>query len=624
MTAGSGEGGGRHARRDVPEDLGPGESTPAAGTSGSSTSGPSPDAIPTQALPVFRREASGETARVRAVAPRVASALPAIGGDEIRDAPASARATIERRRRARGEDGTTEAGTTASGAAAGSDQAGGTRAAGAATGVEAGPADAAGARAAEAADGFAADDGPDLADVELVPIGGKGRPRRVPGALLSAGGGTAETPPPAEPAQSPAAQVEPDPQLPAAQVEPDPQSPAEPVEPAQTPAEQVEVPEQRAPLPPVPPEVATPVLNSPKPALVPAVREPGSPPVAPRHAAAGPPDVVDAEVVDDPTGEHRAVIDATAAEMVSALTHVAFRDARTDEWAVVPTDPAGVPALDEPGVELAPVPRSGPVVLESDSWETSSLPVIPADSYQGRRRKASSGSLARWLVVIGVVLALSAAVAIPFLITSGGGSQTPEAEGPPSSEPAVPVVVSSPTPEPTEEPYMPIGEASPTPPPTPSRTAVSPSASAAAFTLTLQAESGSLSGCAQAVNVAGASGGRVVDRLGGGWSGCMGRGVVTFNNVSLQSGTYRVTIYYVFNQSNGDATRNARLRVDRNGPGADGPTIDHTYANTKTCCQSWTTSTFTITTGTFAISFTSPGPQQNRAPALDRIVIQKV
>ena len=54
----------------------------------------------TQALPLVRRDGTGEPPSVRAVARRVPSALPALGRDEIIDAPHSARITADRRRRA--------------------------------------------------------------------------------------------------------------------------------------------------------------------------------------------------------------------------------------------------------------------------------------------------------------------------------------------------------------------------------------------------------------------------------------------------------------------------------------------------------------------------------------------
>ena len=79
--------GGRHARPDEPDEV----------DASVDASGITP---PTQPLPVVRREGP-ETRHVRAVAKRVPSALPALGRDDVSGMPASVRAAIDRRRRAR-------------------------------------------------------------------------------------------------------------------------------------------------------------------------------------------------------------------------------------------------------------------------------------------------------------------------------------------------------------------------------------------------------------------------------------------------------------------------------------------------------------------------------------------
>ena len=116
MTAGVGEDGGLHAAPIVPEaaaeaptdapeaeagdaaafdaEVHPVEATETVGAADSSRSSV------TQALPMVRHEGTGESPSVRAVARRVPSALPALGRDEITDAPLSARTTADRRRRA--------------------------------------------------------------------------------------------------------------------------------------------------------------------------------------------------------------------------------------------------------------------------------------------------------------------------------------------------------------------------------------------------------------------------------------------------------------------------------------------------------------------------------------------
>jgi hypothetical protein len=68
-------------------------------------------------------------------------------------------------------------------------------------------------------------------------------------------------------------------------------------------------------------------------------------------------------------------------------------------------------------------------VLAVDSWtETAPLPPVD-DDYQGRRRRGlrrigSRPSRAGWLVVLGVVISLSAAVAVPFLISGNSPDHT--------------------------------------------------------------------------------------------------------------------------------------------------------------------------------------------------------
>jgi hypothetical protein len=664
MTAGGEEAGGRHARRDElsSHSSEPHVDEPPAPDWGSSTGAgvtapdESIDPGATQALPVFRREASVESPRVRAVAPRVASALPAIGGEEVRDAPASARANIERRRRAQ-EDGWPPSSGVRDSA---SDGAPASEPPSAAPSVSGGTEPDGVSATAHPEQVSAEPGGPQImADVELVPIGSNGWPRRVPGALLATGGEDVDPGPPAPPAPAPPAGAEAAPATSLDQAfwfgsgSPDvapptssPDVPAAVAPPADVPpaaSSSVDVPPPaRPPLtpPPVTLRLAAPP-SSPTTSVPPMPPLPQAAPGGALVSAGGSPEpdpeparreVVDAEIIDDPTGEHRAVVDATAAEMVSALTHVAFRDAQTDEWASVSSE-AGHPAPGElPTEEPDPGSRPGPGLMEADSWETTSLPVIPDDSYQGRRRRTSTGALTRWLVVIGVVLALSAAVAIPFLMTSGGGGDKQNTDGTRPSDAGLPGVVTTPTPDASDDPYMPIGQASATPSVNPSVApsashSAAPSASASASSMALEAESATLAGCAQVRTFSGASGGSIVDRLGddNDWSGCTGDGVVTFNNVSLEAGNYTVTVYYVFNLTNTDSSRFARLRIDPDGAGSN---IDftRTFARTTTCCQSWTTGRFTVSTGTFDISFTNPGQPNatDRAPAVDRIVIQKV
>jgi hypothetical protein len=121
------------------------------------------------------------------------------------------------------------------------------------------------------------------------------------------------------------------------------------------------------------------------------------------------------------------------------------------------------------------------------------------------------------------------------------------------------------------------------------------------------------------------SGVTVVDRLGesNDWEGFSGHGTVTFRNISLAPGAYRVTVYYVFGlRADWDQSRYARLRI-RNV--ATGGVSDNgtSHPRTTTCCQAWTTPTVNVVGGNYDISFTHPGNLSgpDRAPAIDRIEI---
>jgi len=368
-----------------------------------------------------------------------------------------------------------------------------------------------------------------------------------------------------------------------------------------------------------------------------------------------------------------------------------------------------------PGAHAAPA--AGPGVLVSDSWAaTEPLPPVD-DDYQGRRRRVGGRpGRAGWLVVLGVVLLLSAAVAVPFLISENGGRESgtlptdgqPLSTGPlqtaglgPSGLPVIMAPSATPTLAPSAATTT-AGQTTTSPPLQPPGVPGAPNTSGAtssslslswsaasgtvteyrvescqggscsnfsqfgttnvtsitvgslasgttyrfrvraansagtsgysdvgngtttAFSLTLQGEAGTPSGCAAVRTVAGASNGQVMDRIGDNddWTGCGATdGVVTFTNVNIPAGTYTITIYYVFNEQNGDSQRYARLRLT-----AGGTTIDfaHTYARTTTV-QSWTTSSFTRNAAAaFTITYSNPGVQgQDRSPALDRIVIQQ-
>jgi hypothetical protein len=296
--------------------------------------------------------------------------------------------------------------------------------------------------------------------------------------------------------------------------------------------------------------------------------------------------------------------------------------------------------------------------MVADTWQTEPLPPVD-DEYEGRRRRglrrAGGGSRpgrAGWLVVLGVVLSLSAAVAVPFIITAPGSSDpltAPTNRQATTSGPSgvastgangLPIIMApseTPTPTPGSSATQSVSPSGTTVPgtsssgpgpssaPPPAATTNPPSQPPPPFTLTLEAEAAARAGCAVVRSFNGASGGQIVDRVGhdDDWGSWWGDGVVTFANVSLPAGSYTVTVYHVFNEANSDSSRAGRLRLDASGT-SDDRNFDRNYPRTTTV-QGWTTSSFTLSGArTFTITFYNPGVSgQDRSPALDRITIQQ-
>ena len=268
-------------------------------------------------------------------------------------------------------------------------------------------------------------------------------------------------------------------------------------------------------------------------------------------------DVLEAEIVHEPPS--RVSVNAAAAEVLSTLTEVAFREARTDEWIIGRPEAVGKPSA---ALDLV---RPGPSLIESDSWDTGLLPAVQQDTYRGRRRAVRVGGRL-WLVISLVVAALVSAIALPFVLTSddpdpasartpdgqiptvddsGGRTGTDSSGGTATSVPgsssltspaALPVVGASPliTPSPTP---------SPTPP---------------ALLRVIQAEQ---SGTATAwggtagppVSFAGAT---VVDELGEHWPESSTDGWLEFRNITgLAAGPYVLKIYYVYTNQAPEAPR---------------------------------------------------------------------
>lgn len=359
-------------------------------------------------------------------------------------------------------------------------------------------------------------------------------------------------------------------------------------------------------------------------------------PPARRAPVTGPAGVVDAEVIEDSshdlviTGSGRPVVAAAvAAELVSALTEDAFREARSDEWIMAEPVPLST--------ALAPVlVGAGPRVLDADSWDTSIQPLVHDQDYQGRRR-ARAGSVRLWVVLALVVAAVTTAVAVPLVLTSGSGPGS--TGGPPGR--GLPVAIdgnedisgtSSPGPSANGNAtgVAPVAGASPgvttsaedpgTAGPTPAGSATtSPAAIVGFVPVTIEAEAGgsatSWGGTATRSTMSGASGGAVIDHLGEHWSGSTTDGFLDFRNITVtDGGSYRVTISYVNLAPGSDNPR--RLTITTNGSGGQ----SHSFGATSTVA----TQAITVTLqGGIAntIRFTENDVQ---SPAIDKIVISKV
>jgi hypothetical protein len=616
MTAGVGEDGGRHAAPIVPAAApdalrgAPDTETPdavppdaeareiedeedAAGTD------PSQSSV-TQALPMIRREGAGESASVRAVARRVPSALPALGREEITDVPLSARTTAQRRRQAAAD---ARAGATVpDGSTADLEVSADEPVAEAAEPV---------AEVHEPEVGAAApvaelpERGPEMAKPVVEPVSETVRsvelvieplpPAESEAARFSAADGEARR----GPAESEAARFS-----------------AADGEARRGPAEAVPViaaiPRQmdrRADLEPAA-AVALPGLHDTpvsRGGQVTATQLMGQP------APASGGDVLEAEIVDDPPPS-RASVNAAAAEVLSTLTEVAFREARTDEWIMGRPEP-----VREPSTAVERV-RPGPGLIKSDSWDTGLLPVVQQDTYQGRRRAATVGGRL-WLVISLVVAALVTAIAIPFMLTSNEtaptAARTPDGQIPnvensgtsspasptPSSGPGLPVVGASP-----------LNTASPTP---------STSPSPAPFLAIIEAEAGGSvtkwsESTAVKSSLATASGGFVIDRIGE-WGRPDGYLEVTVTVPS--AGTYQLAVSYLFLASNGDTTRRVRITITYPlGASPASTQMPDVIFNRVTVCCAVQNINVTLANGTNKIRFTHPGV---RSPAIDKIVITK-
>jgi hypothetical protein len=152
--------------------------------------------------------------------------------------------------------------------------------------------------------------------------------------------------------------------------------------------------------------------------------------------------------------------------------------------------------------------------------------------------------------------------------------------------------------------------------PAPSASSTAPFAPFAA--ITVEAEAGgtatSWGGTATRSNVAGASRGAVIDRIGEHWPGGSANGYVEFRNIAVtDGGNYTMTVYYVYAAFGNDNPR--RLTITTNGSGAQSATFS---------------STATVQSRAFTVNLQSGIANTIRltdnsaqSPAIDKIVISR-
>jgi hypothetical protein len=235
-----------------------------------------------------------------------------------------------------------------------------------------------------------------------------------------------------------------------------------------------------------------------------------------------------------------------------------------------------------------------------------------------------------WLVVLAVVVALSAAVALPFLF-AGGGEADPDIEANPSPRTSDPVS-SSPSGSSTGLPIIPAppsvsattsstASASPTPSGSGASTAATtgPSTQTSTtvpnpppFALTLQAEAG---GSSSAWGEGAEMDGDLIDRLGDDWSGPDG-GWVEFRNITVPEGgaQYRLRIWYLFRDQAREYPRRMSVIVNGNTVFTSG---DLYRVETPTLQEI----IVTMGSGNNTIRITHPS---RPCPAIDRIEINSL
>ncbi len=281
----------------------------------------------------------------------------------------------------------------------------------------------------------------------------------------------------------------------------------------------------------------------------------------------------------------------------------------------VPLSQAEVPGgtdddvWDEPGdstAMLSEATRPGPGVLAADRWDIDPGVDLANEAYQGTRR-ADAPAARLWIVITFVLVGLGAAIAIPVALSSSPDDAAVPVTTFPEGERAVP---------------GPGGSASsPGPSVSPSASTAQPAKSAAVppFTpLTYEAEAGEneRGGSARSRNTQGASGKKIVNRIGD-WSDSeqteANNGTLSITSVTVPAdGRYILTVFYAFLDD--DPSRSAIITV--NGTAS----LNVTFARPDGCCPSNVKVSITLKNGVNTILFSN---SVSRAPAVDKIVISR-
>jgi len=265
---------------------------------------------------------------------------------------------------------------------------------------------------------------------------------------------------------------------------------------------------------------------------------------------------------------------------------------------------------DDPGDSATTLPheaaRSGPAFVAADRWDIDPGVDLANEAYHGTRR-ADAPAARLWVVIAFVLVGLGAAVAIPVALRSSpDGAAVPVASLPSDAvDDGLPGPGGSSSPSPS---------ATPSPSTTPQVKIAAPT-----FTsVTYEAEAGGnkRGGSARTRNIQGASGKKIVNRIGD-WSDSeeteANNGTLTFNNVTVPAdGTYTLTVYYTFLED--DPSRSATITV--NGTAS----MNVSFGRPDGCCPSSKKVSITLKKGVNTILFSN---SLSRAPAVDKIVIRR-